>query len=135
MKLLIIFVFTLTGIFPSAGLQQHDGTIKVQITHSHEHDHHHHHEHVADSFSRDHAENHQVALLPSSGLPDTSKHSDKHSHELVVSGAHTIFIEPRPTLIVAFDSVASYPDTKNESLPRNRALGSIFRPPITTIIS
>ena len=115
-KLFIIFTLTLTGIFSIAGLKQFDGTIKIQITHSHEHDHHHH-----------------------DGVTEASKHksthTDRHSHELVVSCAHTMFVEPRSALIGAFESVASHPDPEDVVLPRNRALGSIFRPPIAVTIS
>ncbi len=119
-KLFLIITLTLTGIFSVAGLKQFDGTIKIQITHSHEHDH-----------SHDHYQH--------EGLTDASKHNsthtERHSHELVVSCAHPMFVEPRSALIGAFESVASHPDSDDVALPRNRALGSIFRPPITLTIS
>lgn len=102
-------------------------TLKIQIVHSHEHDHEHHHHHDTSAADSSRAQNAESESSKSS----QSVPSNQHSHELLVSFGHTIFIEPKTAFSIASEIIASHPDPQDIRPPRNRSLGSIFRPPIT----
>lgn len=130
-QLFFIAVFTFVGMNPFDSALASQDSVKIQITHSHEHAHEDHHHGPLPDVSSDKTAEHSQ----SNQTDKDSHHSDQHSHDFVVSCAHTLFIEIKPILDVAVGFVALFPAPKEQTPPRNRALGSIFRPPITTIIS
>ncbi len=121
MRVLIYFfcisIFALSGLLPVSALAKADSTsrlsITVVVTHSHEHVHEAHHHHDSE---------------PST--PEEGHHSDQHSHEHFVSCAHPIWLETARFETEAIELISAHSFVFKRSVPANRALGSIFRPPI-----
>lgn len=127
--------FTLSGVFPSTALTatgaSPHASMKIHITHSHEHAHddHHHseHQHESQLGEASHLEHPNVQ----GHSPTDKHHSEKHSHEHFVSCSHPYGLVETPKFETTPVEPSNSPSFEfKQSVPPNRALGSIFRPPI-----
>ena len=105
------------SLISTSGFKASASDIHIQYTHTHEHEHEH--------------DDHDHETNVASTKNDDNSHTEKHSHELVISAATLTFIESKNNLAFNFNlSTKSYPKTQNDKLPSSHCLHSIFRPPI-----
>lgn len=102
-------------------------TMKIKLSHTHEvvSGHHHHHE-----FAHNHQEEKST---DSHHNHDTDhKNSAPHSHELFISMANgcTLNFNSFEVISLGFENLEAGTSIYDELPPKDRALGSIFRPPI-----
>lgn len=114
-KLLMLFTMFAASLIPTSGFKDSASDIRIQYTHIHEHTDH-KHDHDSD-----------VATTES----DDNSHTEKHSHELVISSVVATFIQSKSNIAFIFTSSAKpYPKIQDDTLPLSHYLNSIFRPPI-----
>ena len=130
LRMLMIAVFAMVGLFPNLSFSTSENVAKIEITHRHEDGvHHHHHglssegEHHSDQDSTDN---------DSQESPKERSCSDQHSHEIVVSGGQVFTTVNKVTLPEVQDFERIFPNSFEELPPRSRYLSSIFRPPISS---
>ena len=108
----MIFTMFVISLIPASGFKASTSDIRIEYTHTHDH-----HEHEANAALTDCEE-------PS--------HTEKHSHELVISMAALTFIASKNILSFVFNQPAfGYPSIQDDKLPLSHFLNSIFRPPIS----
>jgi hypothetical protein len=134
LHLFYISLFALSGVFPnttfsSAGALAH-GAIKIQITHSHEHEHDHHHDGESENGVPLAETAHSDQSNPEESSPADKHHSNQHSHEQIVSCGHIMCLGTSHFETAAIDFSNAHSFEFKRSVPPNRALSSIFRPPI-----